>query len=255
MVDAVTTEQRFYTEFARWWPLLSPVVEYAEEAAEFVRVLKSAAPGARQVLELGSGGGHNAAYLKQHYQLTLSDLSEGMLDNSRRLNPECEHVQGDMRNLRLGQSFDAVFVHDAVDYMCSEAELAEVIATAYAHCKPGGVALFVPDATHDSFEPDTSCGGSDGPEGEAARYLAWSYDPDPADGRVTTQYAFVFRERDGSVTHATETHESGLFSADTWLALLAAQGFLAELWIERTDEDRTPRQMFLGRRVEAARCP
>ena len=31
---------------------------------------------------------------------------------SRSINPECEHVQGDMRTLRLGREFDAVFVHD-----------------------------------------------------------------------------------------------------------------------------------------------
>ncbi len=36
-------------------------------------------------------------------------------DTSRELNPDCEHVLGDMRTLRLGRTFDAVFVHDAVD--------------------------------------------------------------------------------------------------------------------------------------------
>ena len=99
----------------------------------------------REVLELGSGGGHVALHLKQRFAMTLVDLSEDMLAVSRRLNPECEHLQGDMRTVRLGRTFDAVFVHDAVDYMTTEADLRRAIETAFAHCRPGGIAVFVPD--------------------------------------------------------------------------------------------------------------
>jgi trans-aconitate methyltransferase len=59
--------------------------------------------------------------------MTLVDLSEEMLVVSRRLNPECEHLLGDMRTLRLGRSFDAVFVHDAIDYMTTEADLRRAV--------------------------------------------------------------------------------------------------------------------------------
>jgi hypothetical protein len=38
------------------------------------------------VLELGSGGGHNAVHLKARYAMTLVELSEEMLAVSRRLN-------------------------------------------------------------------------------------------------------------------------------------------------------------------------
>jgi SAM-dependent methyltransferase len=239
---------RFYSDLARWWPLISPVEEYQGEAAEFIRVLRGALPAAASVLELGSGGGHNAFYMKRAFQLTLSDLSPDMLASSRALNPECEHVRGDMRSLRLGRSFDVVFVQDAVDYMYPESELSAAIATAFAHCRPGGVALFVPDEVQETYAPDTSCGGSDGPDGAGARYLAWSYDPDPNDGCTTTEHAFVLRERDGTVSSCAETHIYGLYACETWLRLLAAQGFAAEICIEQTDEPRTPRRMFLARR-------
>jgi trans-aconitate methyltransferase len=73
------------------------------------------------------------------------DLSPDMLAMSQRLNPECAHRQGDMRTLRLGRTFDAVFVHDAVAYMTTETDLRQVIETAFAHWPPGGIALFVPD--------------------------------------------------------------------------------------------------------------
>ena len=239
---------RFYGELARFWPLISPVEEYAEEAAEFLRVFREAGAPIETMLELGSGGGHNAHYLKQAFKLTLSDLSDEMLDVSRRLNPECEHVQGDMRTLDLGRSFDAVFVHDAIDYMTTEADLAAAMATAYHHCKPGGVALFVPDGYRETFAADTNCGGSDGVDGHAVRYLEWTYDPDPSDTLTTTHYTFVMREIDGTVATMTETHVLGLFPQATWRRLLEAQGFAVEVVTERTTEDREPRVMLLARR-------
>jgi len=106
---------RFYGDLAEWWPLISPPEDYAEEAAFAATLLDSASIPVREVLELGSGGGHNAVHLKARFAMTLVDLSATMLEVSQRLNPECTHHRGDMRSIRLGRRFDAVFVHDAID--------------------------------------------------------------------------------------------------------------------------------------------
>jgi hypothetical protein len=37
-----------------------------------------------------------------------------MLELSRALNPECRHLQGDMRSLRLEERFEAVLIFDAI---------------------------------------------------------------------------------------------------------------------------------------------
>jgi SAM-dependent methyltransferase len=129
---------------------------------------------------LGSGGGNNASHLKKHFQLTLVDVSPGMLEVSRRLNPECEHIQGDMRTIRLGRAFDAVFIHDAIEHMTPEANLRRAIQTAYEHCRPGGAAFFAPDHSRETFRPSTDHGGYNRGR-RALRYLEWSWDPDPED--------------------------------------------------------------------------
>lgn len=242
-------EYRFYGNLASWWPLISPPSEYAEEAGEVAKLLASASGTVREVLELGSGGGHNAVHLKAGFDMTLVDLSEDMLRVSRQLNPDCEHHQGDMRTVRLGRTFDAVFVHDAVDYLTSEDDLRQAIETTYAHCRPGGVAVFVPDATAETFTASSDCGGSDGTDGRAVRYLDWTWDPDPADNNVLTEYVFVLREANGSVDVVHETHCTGLFPRDVWLRLLTAVGFAAKMVIEETTEDRTPRDIFVARRL------
>lgn len=247
MADLPTTH-RFYGDLAVWWPLISPVEEYAGEAAFAASVIRLASIPVRDVLELGSGGGNNAAYLKESFAMTLVDLSDEMLDLSRRINPECEHLQGDMRTLRLGRSFDAVFVHDAVCYMATEDELRQAIQTAFAHCRPGGIAVFVPDETTETFEASSEHGGSDAPDGRGARYLAWTWDPSPEDSWAVTEYASLLRDADGSVRVVHESHRNGLFGRELWLGLLAEAGFAAAAITEVTTDDRTPRELFVGHR-------
>jgi trans-aconitate methyltransferase len=143
---------KLYDELAEWWPLFSAPPDYAEEAAFFADVLSQACnPPPRTVLELGSGGGNNALYLKSKFEMTLVDLSPQMLAVSRTLNPECEHREGDMRTVNLGRAFDAVFIHDAVAYMTTAADLGAAIRTARRHCRAGGVALIVPDCVRETF--------------------------------------------------------------------------------------------------------
>jgi SAM-dependent methyltransferase len=238
----------FYGELATWWPLISPPDDYAEEAAYAATLLHQASIPVREVLELGSGGGHNAVHLSAHFEMTLVDLSEPMLDVSRRLNPECEHHCGDMRTVRLGRTFDAVFVHDAVDYMTTEDDLRHAAVTAFVHCRPGGIAVFVPDATRETFTPGTEHAGNDGEDGRAVRYLEWSWDPDPEDSWTVTEYAFLLRDAGGSVRAVHETHRHGIFTRATWLRVLSTAGFDAEHVVEKTTEDRQPRDIFLAHR-------
>jgi SAM-dependent methyltransferase len=216
---------KLYRELAGWWPLLSSPQEYAEEAEWYRQAIVSASNlNVQTLLELGSGGGNNASHLKRHFQMTLVDLSPGMLAVSQELNPECEHIQGDMRIVRLGRQFDAVFVHDAVTYMTSEADLRAAIETAYEHCVPGGVSLFAPDATRDTFKPGTEHGGHDqGSRG--LRYLSWTWDPDPADTTYCDLMVYVMRSNADQVRMVDDIHVCGLFAKEDWLRLMAEVGF------------------------------
>jgi SAM-dependent methyltransferase len=216
---------KMYEELASWWPLLSPPSDYEEEAAFFAAALASACDTPpRTVLELGSGGGHNASHLKARFAMVLVEPSPGMRAVSRTLNPDCEHVEGDMRTVRLGRQFDGVFVHDAVCYMTTKHDLALAIETAFVHCRPGGAAVFAPDYVRENFRPSTEHGGSDA-AGRGARFLEWVWDPDPADSTYVADYAYLLREKDGTVRVEHDRHVEGLFGRGDWLRLLAGAGF------------------------------
>ncbi len=248
---------RFYNEFAEWWPLLSAPDEYAEEAAIYSHLLNEAADRPiDSVLELGSGGGNNAFYFRQFFpEVVLSDLSEGMLEVSRRLNPDCRHHQGDMRDLRLGRTFDAVFVHDAICYLTSEDDLRLLAETAAVHCRPGGSVLLAPDFVRETFRADSEEGGHDEnlPEGadgfaRGLRYLAWTWDPDPEDTRYQTDFAFMMRDRDGSVKVHHEQHDEGLFSRSEWIGCLEEAGFDARCQLVELDLEECELEVFIGQR-------
>jgi SAM-dependent methyltransferase len=241
-----------YSDLADWWPVLSRPADYAEEANIFARAILGALPDARTMLELGSGGGNNASFLKQHFQMTLVDRAQGMLSVSRRLNPELPHFEGDMRSVRLGQTFDVVFIHDAVMYLLSEEDLRAAMQTASLHTRPGGIALFVPDETRETFRPGVSSGGHDGSEttppmpGRAMRYLEWSYDPDPNDTSYVVDYAFLLREDPQNVRCVYDRHFNGLFPRATWLRLLEETGFHPQALPFDHSEVEGVTEMFLG---------
>ncbi len=74
------TNPGLYGALAPWFHLLTPPSEYADEAAWC---------------------GNTSSHLRRDLRLTLTDLSTEMLDLSRIINPDIEHVVGDMRRLRL----------------------------------------------------------------------------------------------------------------------------------------------------------
>ena len=239
-------QPKLYGELAEWWPTFSTPEGYREEAAFFKRVLtRSSAPPPRTVLELGSGGGNSAFHLKARFDMTLVDLSPNMLAISRALNPECEHIEDDIRTVRLGRTFDAVFVHDAICHMTTESDLRAAMETAFVHCRPGGAALFAPDFVRETFRENVDQGGNDTERG-SVRFLQWTTDPDPTDTTYFVDFAILIRDRDGGMRVEHDRHTYGLFSRPDWRRLLRDVGFV--LKTPRAMLDDLGRDVFVGSR-------
>jgi SAM-dependent methyltransferase len=222
--------------------LTSPA-DYAEEAEFAQKTLNDATKQPIQtVLELGSGGGNNAFHLKNAFKLTLVDLSPHMLDASRLINPECEHIVGDMRNVRLGGVFDAVFVHDAVMHLRTIEDLQACFRTAFVHCRLGGAALFMPDFVQETFRNSVHHGGCDG-DSRSLRYFEWTFDEDTDDATYTIDFVYMMRESGKSLRVEHDTHVYGLFARQAWMESLEAAGF-----VTRCVEDAYGREVFVCRR-------
>lgn len=164
-----------------------------------------------------------------------------MLAVSQAVNPDCEHLAGDMRSVRLGRQFDVVLVHDAIMYATDPAAVQATLATAALHCRPGGTVAVLPDYVRETFHPGTECDGHDAADGRGLRYLEWRWDPDSADDTYLVEYAFLLRESDGTVRLEHDQHVEGLFPRADWLAWFENAGIPA-----RSAVDSSAREMFVG---------
>lgn len=234
---------KLYNELADWWPVLSAPEEYEEEAGLFWKVISKYKPDARTLLEFGSGGGNNAFHLKHHLEVTLSDLSPSMIAVSEKLNPECRHFEADMRAIDLEETFDVVFIHDAIMLITNERDLAYVFERAAAHLRPGGLLLVVPDFFKETFKPSTDHGGHD-VEGRSLRYLEWTYDDDESDTIVSTQYAYLIKEENGMIRQVNDWAIEGIFPRKTWEELLIQQGFSVSF--EEIPHSELPPGQYIG---------
>ena len=248
-MSEAATGPKLYSDLASWFHLLTAPADYAEEA-EFYRCVmtSSCARPLQTLLELGSGGGNNASFLKAHFRLTLVDLSPQMIAVSESINPECEHIVGDMRSIRLGHLFDAVFIQDAIAYMTTETDLRQAIETAFAHCRPGGVALFAPDYVRETLRPSTVHGGHDG-DTRAMRYLEWTWDPDPGDCTYLVDLAYLLRDERGEVHVEYDRHRLGIFPRSEWLRIIGDAGFEATSVPFRHSQAEPGSEVFLGIRA------
>lgn len=243
------TQPLLYGDLVLWYRLIDPVDDHAEEAAAIqVAIERAVEPRPETLLELGAGAGHNAFHLKRRFRCTLNDLSEAMLGLSRDLNPDCEHELGDMRTLRLGRQFDAVLIHDAIMYLTNEGDVRAAAETAFAHTRPGGAAVFAPDAVRETFqEGSETFSAQDGVR--SMRGLDWSMDPDPTDDTFVTEYVFLLREGD-VVSLVHDRHIEGLFSIETWRRILMGVGCDVATFKRPVDDHGETDEIFICRRPE-----
>jgi ubiquinone/menaquinone biosynthesis C-methylase UbiE len=249
----IVKQNDLYTKYAQWWPLLSHPSEYIEEAAVYRQIIMEHSEVIpKTILELGSGGGNNAYHLKKHFKMTLVDLSKQMLMVSQALNKDCEHIRGDMRTLRLDRTFDVVFIHDAIDYMQNIDQLRNAITTAYIHLRPGGLALFVPDHTKETFVSSSAHGGNDS-ERKGLRYLEWVVDEDPNDCVYSTYMVYLLKNGNTIKGSRVDHHLWGLFPRKEWLSLMKAVGFKGKaIPFELSDFKNEKHYLFVGKRQKKA---
>lgn len=217
------TAPLLYDSLAAYWPVFSPPDEYVEEVETFRRrfIRHGVADGA-SVLHLGSGGGSIDFHLKRWYRVVGVDISPGMIEQARRLNPEVEYVQGDIRDVRLDRTFDVVLVHDAIAYMTSVGELEAAYDTAARHLSPGGLLVTIPEELKErvpALQPSVEARRVGGTE----LHMTTHHDPDPDDDWFENVYVFLIREGD-DLRVEVDRHRVGAFELHDFLGAIRKAG-------------------------------
>ena len=141
-----------FGNYARYYDLLYRDKDYVGEAQFIHRLIKTYAPNAQNILELGCGTGNHAVLLaKEGYQIHGVDFSQEMLQKADSrlcqlppdLTSQLKFSQGDIRQVRLNQIFDVVIsLFHVISYQTTNDDLLAAFETVKQHLKPGGIFIF-----------------------------------------------------------------------------------------------------------------
>ena len=222
---------------------------YQDEAAFIHHCLVRYGDGSvRRLLELACGTGTHALELEKHgYEIVATDYTEDMLACARqkaaRVKSEINFQRKDMRTLDYSpQSFDAtVCLFNAIGYVTTNDELAQVFRGVHQQLRPGG--LFVFDFWHAgamlrSYDPIRVRRWTV-PEGEILRISETRLECARQLGHVT--YTVCVLRNDGTYTRITETQANRFFLVQEMAGILSYHGFQPIRWFAgyRDDEEIT----------------
>ena len=110
-------------------PYLDAVISQTAERAE--------------ILDLGCGCGEPIAkyFIEGGHSVTGVDSSPAMLEMCRERFPSQTWIEGDMRNLELARTFDAVIAWDSFFHLTEE-DQRQMMPRFASWCRPGGALLF-----------------------------------------------------------------------------------------------------------------
>ncbi len=234
------TKWRAYSDLAWTESIVTSPDESAEETELFVKVIKKNSQiEARTLLHLGCGAGANDFTFKRHFTITGVDISEGMLCMAEKLNPEVTYVYGDMREIKLKESFDAVAIPDSIGYMTTIRDLRTAINTASFHLKPGGVLLIVAHTKEEFRENNFVYAGSK--EDLEVTIFENNYVSKSEPTTYEATFVYLIRQK-GKLEIYTDCHRLGLFTLTTWLSLLKDAG----LEVKQMKMDHSYDRFILG---------
>lgn len=255
----------FGSDYAGRYDFLYQDKDYERECDMLADVFTRFADGPVQsVLDLGCGTGNHALPLaRRGFAVTGVDRSPGMLEQASRkadalalgdIRPTFR--QGDVRDLHLGQTFDAVLMMFAVlGYQLTNENVASALATVRRHLKPGG--LFAFDIWYGpavlAIRPGERVKTIPAPDGTVIRAASTTMDSFRQLAEV--RYRMWHVRESGPVVETTETHqmryffpqELALFLEHARLRLVHFSDFGA---LDRSPDDSTWNTLAIAEAVE-----
>jgi hypothetical protein len=151
-----------------------------------------------------------------------------------------------MRSVRLGRTFDAVIIHDAIAYMQTEDDLRAAFETARVHLRPGGVFITAPDWFKESFPGIQVSHETHTADGITLTYVEYDHDPDPNDTTLETIFVYFIKEN-GQLRIEQDHHITGLFHIADWERLIAEAGFEVDKSPYDVHDDHHESYLLIGR--------
>ena len=142
---------KIFDKYSDYYDLLYKDKDYAAEVDYVNRLIKKYLPDAKSILDMGCGtGNHDFLLTERGYHVTGIDNSEVNIEKANSklaaFNSKSsilDFKKGDIRNIRLNQTFDVVIsLFHVMSYQNTNDDLGAAFTTAKVHLKQGGLFIF-----------------------------------------------------------------------------------------------------------------
>jgi SAM-dependent methyltransferase len=206
-----------YNELAWTEPIVAPPELLSDEIELYCRLIReNSLIEPKTLLHLASGAGIGDYTFKEHFTVTGVDISQGMLEVARQVNPEVTYHYGDMRTVDLGKKFDAVAIPDSIGYMTKLEDLCKTFHTACNHLQKGGVLLITAHMQEEFKANNFVYSGKRGDIEVTVFENNYITDAERTNYEATIIYLI---RRNGELEIYTDRHIIGLFSSEIWYGL------------------------------------
>lgn len=134
-----------FNAYGRYYDLLYKDKDYKAESDYVNSLIKRYAPGAKSVIELGSGSGTHASFLcAQGFQVFGVERSESMIELAKSKNIQgYSTAQGDISTYSTAQTFDvAISLFHVISYLTDNPSLLSCLRHTHTHLNEGGIFIF-----------------------------------------------------------------------------------------------------------------
>lgn len=231
-----------FLQTARYYDKIYAFKDYQAEAQRLTAVIRRhLRSDGNRLLDVACGTGRHIEHLKADFQVEGLDISEGLLELARELNPGILFHQGDMIHFELAKRYDVVTcLFSSIGYVRTVENLRQAIGCMAQHVVPGGVVIIEPWFTPDTWRPPAvHAVFIDEPKLKIAR-VNTSF----VDGRLSYFDLHYLIGTPESTEHFVERHELGLFDQAETTAAFEAAG----LAVSYDPEGLTGRGLHIGRR-------
>lgn len=228
MHDGNKKMHRLYNDLAWLWPLWGSVEEYREESEISVDLIKQHAQiEVHSLLDITCGGGKNMFHFKRYFDTHGLDISKAMLDNARKLNPECAFYQADMRDFDLNCQFDSIYVNDGIAYITNPEDLLKTFQCSFKHLRAGGIMICYAEFCKEYLVQNKTQSTVSKTGSMEITFIENNYDPDPTDDTYEATMIYLIRDK-GKLRIEHDHHLCGTFKVDIWRDSLRQAGFKVE---------------------------
>lgn len=117
-------------------------IDYNKEYTFYNNLLQKSNP--KSILEIGSGTGNLAKhFIKNKQNYTGLDYSKSMISISKKRNPDCHFIHGDMRDFNLEEKVDAIIITSrSTSYLISNNDINDTFNCLHNNLNKDGVIIF-----------------------------------------------------------------------------------------------------------------